>query len=69
MSSSSISNLWKMLTNLSGTDALLLGFLVLCAVGGVVVAIYIAISAAVAARKERRNERMHPAPPPVNRQT
>jgi len=69
MSSSSISNLWRTLTNLSGTDALLLGFLLLCAVGGALVAIYIAISALLDARRERRAERMHQAAKIANRHT
>jgi hypothetical protein len=69
MSSSSISNLWKVLTNLSGTDALLLGFLLLCAVGGVLVAIYIAFSAALDVYRERRAERTHHASRPANKHT
>ena len=69
MGSSNISSLWKMLMNLSGTDALLLGLLLLCAVGGVLVAIYIAISAALDVRRQRRVERMHHAAPPVNKHT
>ena len=69
MSSSSISALWKILANLSGVDALLLGFLLLCAVGGLVVAIYVAISAALDVRRERRGHRMHHAARPANRHT
>jgi hypothetical protein len=69
MSGSSISNLWRTLTNLSGTDALLLGFLLLCAVGGALVAIYVAISALLDARRERRAERRHQAAEIANRHT
>jgi hypothetical protein len=67
MSNSSISTLWKLLTNLSGTDALLLGLLLLCAIGGAAIAIYIAISAALDTRRTRRSERMHHAAPRTNR--
>jgi hypothetical protein len=58
-----------MLMNLSGMEAVLLGLLLLCAVGGALVAIYIAISAALDVRRKRRVERMHHAAPPVNRHT
>jgi hypothetical protein len=64
-----MSTLWKVLTNLSGMDALLLGFLLLCAIGGVVVAIYVAISATLAGRRGRRGERMHHAPRAANKHT
>jgi len=67
MSSSSINNLWKVLANLSGTDALLLGFLLLCAVGGAAVAIYIGIRAVVDVRKERHVGRAHHGPRAANR--
>ena len=69
MNTTSVNNLWKMLTNLSGTDAMLLGFLLLCAVGGALVAIYIAISALLEARRKRRAERMHQAAKIANRHT
>jgi hypothetical protein len=48
---------------------MLLGFLLLCAVGGTLVAIYIAISALLDARRERRAERMHQAAKIANRHT
>jgi hypothetical protein len=57
MGSSSLNALWTVLTNLSGSEALLFGFLLLCAAGGAVVAIYIAIRALMDARKERRARR------------
>ncbi len=63
-----MSTLWKILTNLSGMDALLLGFLLLCAVGGVVVAIYVAISATLHGRRGRRVERMHHGARAANKQ-
>ena len=69
MSSSSLNSLWKILTNLSGGDALLLGFLLLCAVGGALVAIYVAISALLDLHRERRAERMHESPRIANRHT
>ena len=61
MSNSSINALWKTLTSLSGMDALLLGFLLLCALGGALVAIYVGIRAVADARKERRAVRMQHA--------
>ena len=67
MSSSSINHLWKVLANLSGTDALLLGFLLLCAVGGAAVAIYIGIRGVVDVRRERHVGRAHHGPRAANR--
>jgi hypothetical protein len=61
MSNSNINALWKTLTSLSGIDALLLGFLLLCAAGGALVAIYVGIRAVVDSRRERRADRMQHA--------
>ena len=61
MSSSSIAALWKALTNLSGTQALVLGFLLLCAIGGACIAIYVGIRAVLDAREERRMMRARDA--------
>jgi hypothetical protein len=55
MSSSSIQALWKILTNLSVSEALMFGFFALCAVGGALTAIFIAIRALIDVRKERRS--------------
>jgi hypothetical protein len=55
--SSSLSALWKVLTNLSGAEALLFGFLVLCALGGAAVAIYTGLRAIMDSRRERRGSR------------
>jgi len=54
--------LWRVLTSLSVSDALLLGFLVLCAVGGTITAIFIGVRAAMDFRKERRMNRPQPGP-------
>jgi len=69
MNTTSVNNLWKMLSNLSGTDALLLGFLLLCAVGGALVALYIAISALLDARRQRRADRIDHAARIADKQT
>lgn len=57
MSTLSINSLLKLSSSLSAFEALLLGFLVLCALGGATVAIYAAIRALMDARAERRGER------------
>jgi hypothetical protein len=62
MGTTSIGALWKMLTSLSVSEALLLGFLVLCAVGGTITAIFIGVRAAMDFRKERRTNRPQPGP-------
>ena len=68
MSSSSIQALLKILANLSVSEALILGFLLLCAVGGALTAILIGIRAILEARKERRSTRSHHGPHGVDRQ-
>lgn len=57
MGSASLNALLRLLTNLSGVDALILGFLVLCAVCGAVVAIYVGLRAFIDARRNRRTRR------------
>ena len=62
MSSSSIDALWKILTSLSVSEALLLGFLLLCALGGAVTAIFIGLRAIMDIRKERQANRPQHGP-------
>jgi hypothetical protein len=57
MSSTSMQALWKLLTSLSVSEAVLFGFFLLCAVGGILTAIFIGIRAVVDVRKERRSNR------------
>jgi hypothetical protein len=57
MSTLSINSLLKLSSSLSAFEALLLGFLLLCALGGAAVAIYVAIRALIDARAARRGER------------
>ena len=67
MGNSSLQALWKLLTNLSVSEALMFGFLLLCALGGTLTAIYIGIRAVMDMRKERRLGRLRPGPHGVNR--
>jgi hypothetical protein len=62
MGNPTLSGLWKTLQSLSGVEALMLGFLLVCAVGGALVAIYIGITAFINARRDRRESRAHHAP-------
>ena len=57
MSTTSVAAFWRMLSNLSVMEALLLGFLLLCAVAGALVAIYIGIRSLMDARRGRRGGR------------
>jgi hypothetical protein len=57
MRMSSIDTLLRMLSGLSGFEALVLGFLVFCALGGVLVAMYVGIRSLGDARAERRGNR------------
>jgi hypothetical protein len=53
----SINSLLKLTSSLSAFEALMLGFLLFCAIGGAAVAIYVAIRSLVDARAERRGLR------------
>ncbi len=57
MGTLNIQSLVKLSSSLSAFEALTLGLLVLCAIGGVLVAIYIAIRSIIEARAERRDLR------------
>jgi hypothetical protein len=57
VSTLSIDSLLKLSSSLSAFEALLLGILVLCAIGGATVAIYAAVRALIEARAERRSDR------------
>jgi hypothetical protein len=62
MGTLSIDSLLKLSSSLSAVEALMLGFLLLCAIGGVVVAIYVAMRTILEARAERRGLRRGKAP-------
>jgi hypothetical protein len=68
MGNTTLASLWKTVQSLSATEAAMLGFLLLCAVGGILVAIYVGIRAFIDARQDRRETRA-PTSRGVNRQS